>query len=753
MSKYFITFPFPYVNGRLHLGHVYTILKAEFRARYEMARGQKVLFPFAFHGTGMPIVSCAEKLAETLDKYGPEPNLDLIENSNQYKILANMDIPFDLIPNFTDPYYWLKYFPEVTKSELKQLGTCIDFERSFITTDLNPHFDSFVRWQMSKLQKQGMLVFGTKPIMFSIKDNQPCAGHDRSVGENVKILTHKLNFKLINSHKFMISASPDTEFILVNPNHDYPIFKIAGEQVIGFKPDMIRAMPYQQPGVELMSTIAGHKLIDHQSVRSADVDYIQGTWSEEPTFEMLYYEPDGVVISRSQDPCIVAVIDQWYIDYNKFKGPIETYISTFDVEPQIREILSQTNQWLDLWPCTRSKGLGTKFQETELLIDSLSDSTVYMAYYTIAHLIGEIPVARLTEKVWDEIFGLSDYPTDEIILKCRREFECWYPVDMRVSGKDLLNNHLVMSLHHHYAIWQDKYLPRSYAINGHVLRNGRKMAKSEGNFLTLKSALDRYSAQGIRFTLAQCGRGFDDANFIDSNVAENELHLKKELSWIESYQPTESTDETFWEARFDHEINCAIHETQKCYEAMDFQKVIFTAFHSLLRAKKTYLKHGSHPRLLRKYATTLVQLIRPIVPDYAPKIALGWPECYPIDEEMNYKIFLLDQITARINKLLSKNRKGPVNIKVTVYEQFPDQNQLRQYPDIPNKQLLAQVKLGLQLWKGWLQEYLTDCSHYEYKLYHQHLHAMYINYNLILEVKQSHTKYSPMNPNVSLELV
>jgi leucyl-tRNA synthetase len=37
----------------------------------------------------------------------------------------------------------------------------------------------------------------------------------------------------------------------------------------------------------------------------------------------------------------------------------------------------------------------------------------------------------------------------EALEKARREFEFWYPVDMRVSGKDLVNNHLTFFLFNH----------------------------------------------------------------------------------------------------------------------------------------------------------------------------------------------------------------------------------------------------------------------------------------------------------------
>lgn len=35
----------------------------------------------------------------------------------------------------------------------------------------------------------------------------------------------------------------------------------------------------------------------------------------------------------------------------------------------------------------------------------------------------------------------------------RESFEYWYPMDLRCSGKDLIKNHLTMSLFIHTAMW------------------------------------------------------------------------------------------------------------------------------------------------------------------------------------------------------------------------------------------------------------------------------------------------------------
>lgn len=71
--------------------------------------------------------------------------------------------------------------------------------------------------------------------------------------------------------------------------------------------------------------------------------------------------------------------------------------------------------WLQQWACSRSFGLGTRLPwDEQYLIESLSDSTIYMAYYTVAHVLqagdmygqqgGPFPPEALTHEVWDYIF-------------------------------------------------------------------------------------------------------------------------------------------------------------------------------------------------------------------------------------------------------------------------------------------------------------------------------------------------------------
>jgi cysteinyl-tRNA synthetase len=64
-------------------------------------------------------------------------------------------------------------------------------------------------------------------------------------------------------------------------------------------------------------------------------------------------------------------------------------------------------------------------------------------------------------------------------------------MDLRVSAKDLIKNHLTMALYNHAAIWEDSgndMMPKSYFTNGMVVVDGQKMSKSTGNFLMLEES-------------------------------------------------------------------------------------------------------------------------------------------------------------------------------------------------------------------------------------------------------------------------
>ncbi|KAG8811123.1 cytosolic leucyl tRNA synthetase, partial [Serendipita sp. 401] len=70
--KWFGTFPYPYMNGTLHMGHGFTISKIEFSAGYQRLLGKRALFPCGFHVTGMPIKASSDKIIREIAKFGED---------------------------------------------------------------------------------------------------------------------------------------------------------------------------------------------------------------------------------------------------------------------------------------------------------------------------------------------------------------------------------------------------------------------------------------------------------------------------------------------------------------------------------------------------------------------------------------------------------------------------------------------------------------------------------------------------------
>jgi len=71
-----------------------------------------------------------------------------------------------------------------------------------------------------------------------------------------------------------------------------------------------------------------------------------------------------------------------------------------------------------------------------------------------------IPASAMSVEAFDYIllekpFDAAKCPgvTEAQLKDMRYSFNYWYPMDLGVSGKDLIRNHLTMSLYNHEAIW------------------------------------------------------------------------------------------------------------------------------------------------------------------------------------------------------------------------------------------------------------------------------------------------------------
>jgi len=843
--KFFGTMAYPYMNGTLHAGHTFCVSKVEFTAGFARMQGKRTLFPMGFHCTGMPIKACADKLVnevklfgQNFEKYSDEDALEdkanekpapsthhedvtkfvakkgkaaskVVKMKYQFQIMRAIGIPIEDIHLFADPAHWLEHFPPLCRRDLTNFGARIDWRRSFVTTDANPYYDAFVRWQMNRLKELKKIKFGKRYTIYSPKDGQPCMDHDRSEGEAVgpqEYTALKLKVKewapeaeaVIKgklpegADVFFVPATlrPETMYgqtcCFVGPKIKYGVFKISDKEFYVITDRAARNMAYQGIfpkngvfekvaevlGSACVGTLVNAPLSVHKEgvrilpmdtvlptkgtgvvtsvpsdspddfatitdlAKKADYYGIKKEWAEleivpiisTPSYGNLtapflvkklkiaspkdtkqleeakdlaykegyyqgimeigdfkgekvedakpkvrkqlfdaregfaYSEPERKVVSRSGDDCCVALMDQWYLDYgedswkkvalefvdNKDGKGLETY------SQETKNGFEGVLNWLNQWACARTYGLGSKLPwDPQFLVESLSDSTIYMAYYTIAHYlhkdiygktpgIAGIKPEQMTDEVWDYVFARRDISPhvlseskipEESLASMRREFEYWYPMDLRVSGKDLIPNHLTFFIYIHIAIFPPEYWPKGVRANGHLLLNGEKMSKSTGNFMTLDDMVKKYGADASRIALADAGDGVADANFEEDVADNNILRLFELRKWCEEMVSPEASLRTgpkndFLDALFENEMNLLVHEARGHYEETNYKLALKCALYDFTSARDFYREASSaagqkmHQDLVLKYIKLQALLLTVIAPHWSEYIWL-----------------------------------------------------------------------------------------------------------------------------------
>lgn len=408
------------------------------------------------------------------------------------------------------------------------------------------------------------------------------------------------------------------------------------------------------------------------------------------------YIPEEEVISRSGGNCVVSLLDQWYIDYDNqdWKKKVKNCLEKMTIEQDTRNKLLEGVDWIYKWGFSRSFGLGSRIPwDNQYLIDSLSDSTIYMALYTCKHFLFEdlegknelFPSEKLSNDVWDFIFQnkpitdeLKEY--SDILENCKKSFEYFYPVDLRVSGKDLIKNHLLFFLFNHVALFDEKYWPKGIFTNGHLLLNSEKMSKSTGNFLTVDDALKKFGMSATRMCLALCGDTNEDANFVESNANSLILKLYSLVKNIEELSDTENDDENtkHVDIFLKESLSLNIKECLNAYDNMKYSDVVKFGFFEMTRLINLYKSlHGNNGKLIKNIYKSMVQLLYPIIPNLSRSLINKYFEgdllLPTYDCESDNMISALEYLKELSKKIftnkISKNKNKAI---ITVGDKYPN---------------------------------------------------------------------------------
>jgi leucyl-tRNA synthetase len=750
-KKFFITIPYPYVNGAPHVGAGFTFFRGDTYARFKRMQGFNVLYPQAFHATGEPILGTIERLKKN-DKIQIET----------FKLYGASDQD---IKNFVKngPEFTAKYWKKRWIETLKMAGFSVDWRRTFITTTMTPQYSRFVEWQYNTLRKKGYVVQGTHPVIWCPHDQSPTGDHDRLKGEGESPIEYVLiKFKLDSGEILPCGTlRPETVYgvtnLWVNPEVNYvgakvdnetwiiskeaaeklkdqlkkveTLQEISGEELIGrfvenpVLKDKIMILPAsfvdpsaatgvvmsvpshapydwigladlqkdeelqkkfeldhiavknikpisliktegfgEQPAIEICqkmkiqnqnekqkldeATAQLYKKEFHTGILKDNTPYVGRKVSEikdelvkefiEKKVADMMWECTGEVICRCMTKCYVKILEnQWFLKFSDqdWKNKVKECIKQMSFFPEeTRSQFLNTVDWLKDKACTRKTGLGTPLPwDKSWIVETLSDSTIYMAYYTVARIINKekIPAEKLADEVFDYIFLGKDNSRklskkygikERIIEEMREEFEYFYPVDLRNSGKDLLQNHLTFYLFHHVAIWENpKYWPRAIGVNGFVNVSGTKMSKSLGNVIPLADLVKNVGADLVRINLVASNEGLNDADWRDEAVSgyNSRIQLIGELitDLKKAKRKSVRSIDLFLQSRIQENIEKVTQD----FEVMKFRSGVQTGLFDLTNDLKWYIDRcggikNCNRKILHESLETAIKLVSPVTP-------------------------------------------------------------------------------------------------------------------------------------------
>ena len=414
-------------------------------------------------------------------------------------------------------------------------------------------------------------------------------------------------------------------------------------------------------------------------------------------FAIRFLEIDNKpVYCRCGSEVVATVLkNQWFIDYGneKWKNTAKQCLEHMKIIPEkSRGEYLYAIDWFKQKACARASGLGTRFPfDEKLMIEALSDSTIYMAFYTFAHLLGEIEEKEMNEEFFDYVLLGKEPKNKKLKANCQRlraSFLYWYPCDSRHSAGDLIRNHLPFYIFNHVAIFPKEHWPKQIVTNGFVLMDGKKMSKSMGNILPLRKAIREYGADVIRFSIVSGADLTQDTDF-NKSVAEG---TKTRLEFIARL--VEETASGKWQVAVSHEpkansqkpidnwlqsrLNKKIKLAKEYYEKFAIRELALEIFYDLVNDLHWYIKRTNQPQL-KDFLKTWSLLIAPFMPYVAEEfwhklggkglvVSAKFPKAddKKIDETAEMGENLVKETLADIENVIKLIGKQPQNIYIYV---------------------------------------------------------------------------------------
>ena len=349
-----------------------------------------------------------------------------------------------------------------------------------------------------------------------------------------------------------------------------------------------------------------------------------------------FYETSRRAVTRGGDKVLVACLDgQWFLNYKnqETKDKALSVLDQMEYQPhKLKATQEGYLNWVEMRPCARKRGIGTPLpQDTEWVIESLSDSTIYQMLYLVYGIISreKITSEKLTSEVFDfvmlrrgqvtEVSGGSGI-SEEVLNEMQAQVTYWKSFDLRYTGGTHLSNHLSFLIYHYSLIFDQEYWPKKVAVGGMLIRDGHKISKSKGNGLPLVQVPKQYGADLYRLYVALAANFDVEMDFREEDIKglskkfdrfKDLISLSLEQEKVE-YSTLSSTNK-WLVSRF----YSRVEEYKEFFDSMRMREAYVSVFYEFMNEINYHQRRTSEEetsKVLRFIVEDYLKVMTPVIP-------------------------------------------------------------------------------------------------------------------------------------------
>jgi len=328
---------------------------------------------------------------------------------------------------------------------------------------------------------------------------------------------------------------------------------------------------------------------------------------------------------------IKKIDKQWFVNYADpgWKAVAKQAVEQMTTwPPEYKKELPGIIDWMHERPLTRKQGLGTPFPfESGWVIEAISDSTIYMAFYFVSKAVNEGKLKL--EEIDDALFDYIYYGKRKR-LKCdrkvareiRKEYEHFYPLDVNFAGKEHKSVHFPAFIFQHAALFPQAKWPKGIFVNWHLGIEGEKLSKSKGNVVFWDDAIAKWGADGVRLYITEGANQWADFDWRAKDMEAAAAKIPQIFALVGEYKKRAHkrplTDADRWMLS---RLHSAIKTTTAHYEAMEMRNTVAVGLHQLWNDLRWYLRRGSRNQVVvNQVIESLVKMIAPVCPHLAEEM-------------------------------------------------------------------------------------------------------------------------------------